>query len=129
MPWGEPVTVVNRTSKPLQFKFDGVTNTLKPGENPGIYESLAGFAKSKFPIMGTEDPYNPIDFDCLIGVKEWGDICDPIEQSDAVERLDRSKLPEPILKDGARGKVVSGPRNQYRPMPQEAAKNHTEFRE
>lgn len=116
--WGDAVTVVNRTSKPLSFMFDGKMYILKPGKNYGLVESLAGHAKSKFPAMGTEDPYDPTSFICLIGVEEWGDATTPLEQTDAVERLDRSMLPPPTLKDGSKGKVVAGPSRAWRPIAQ-----------
>jgi hypothetical protein len=126
--WGNLVTVVNRTSKPLEFIFDGRAYILKPGDNPGIYESLAGHAKGKFPAMGSEDPYEPTSFICLIGVKEWGDDISPLEQTDAIERMDRSKLPAPTMRDGKPGKVVAGPRNSWRPIAESApAKNLTQF--
>lgn len=119
--WGNPVTVVNRTSKVLSYVFDGISYDLQPGNNPGIPESLAGFAKNKFPAMGTEDPYNPQSFICLIGVKEWGDDVTKLEQTKAVERLDRSKM-------GADArKAVAGPQVTWKPMPAENAGNHVVF--
>jgi hypothetical protein len=48
------------------------------------------------PIMGTADPssVDAKDTDYLLGVIEWGDEISHIEQSDEIELLNRSLLPE-----------------------------------
>lgn len=78
------------TNQPL---FDVV------GAGPGgsvFMEPLPYFAaergKRQNPVMGTEDPFSPTEFDSLVAVPEWGDDYSPIEQSNAIERLDRSML-------------------------------------
>jgi len=70
------------------------------GAGPGgtvFMEPLPYFAaeraKRQNPVMGTEDPYNPNDFATLIAVPEWGEDYSPLEQSPAIERLDRTLLP------------------------------------
>jgi hypothetical protein len=48
------------------------------------------------PVMGTADPnsVDARDTDYLLGVREWGHDVSHLEQSDAIELLDRSLLPE-----------------------------------
>jgi hypothetical protein len=84
------VTVVNRTSKPLEALWDGKRYALPVGKSahPAI---VAEAAKRQNPVMGSEDPYT-LQMDYLIGVEEWGDPCDPIEQSPEIERMTRKKL-------------------------------------
>ena len=52
--------------------------------------------KRQHPLMGSEDPNSTDmnDTEFLLGVAAWGDDIDPLEQSDAIERIDRSLLPE-----------------------------------
>jgi len=94
-----------------------VVNIVGAGPGGTVYmEPLPYFAaeraKRQNPVMGTEDPYNPSDFQSLIAVPEWGDDYSPIQQSDAIERLDRSLLPDDMQKvtviaaRGGRKKVV-----------------------
>jgi len=72
--------------------------------------------KRQNPVMGTEDPEAPASFESLIGVVEWGDPVDHIEQSDAEERLDRELLDDeaqtarPIRRRGAINKKRGGRR-------------------
>jgi len=89
---GPVVTLVNRTSKSLEMRFNGRSFVFKPGKNltNAVY---ADRAKRTFPRMGTVDLMHPEVFEHLVGVEEWGDDCSPIEQSDAIESFDRSKLP------------------------------------
>jgi hypothetical protein len=114
------VLVVNRTTRPLDAMFDGQPVVLLPGymlapkegdeekDKPKLVivgagpagavvtNSLPYFAaelvKRQNPVMGTEDPEAPNVFDSLIGVVEWGDDISHLEQSDAIERLDRELL-------------------------------------
>ena len=86
------VTVVNRTTKDLEALWDGVRYYLKPGEN-ALPETIARIAKRQNPRMGTDDPYVADMCESLIGIKEHGDDCSPIEQSASIERLNRSQLP------------------------------------
>lgn len=85
------VTVVNRTSKNLEGCFDGKHHTLTPGEHPGrfTYEQ-ALFFRSQNPIMGRSTPLDDWNMrsEYLIGIKESGDDCSPVEQSTAPQRWD-----------------------------------------
>lgn len=49
-------------------------------------------AKRQNPVMGTEDPLNPNDYQTLIAVPEWGEDYSFLQQSEAIERLDRTML-------------------------------------
>jgi hypothetical protein len=112
------VTCVNRTTRPLDAMFDGQPVVIPAGYKvleetddkgkvtkrvigAGPNESVLTYAlpyfaaemvKRQNPMMGTEDPSNPADFESLIAIVEWKDDVDHIEQSDAVERLDRDML-------------------------------------
>jgi len=88
----ETVTLINRTSKPLRAMFDGQRFVFKPGPNPGVPIVVVQFAKDQNPIMGTQDRYELEGSLYLVGVAEWGDNVSPIEQSDAIELLDRSSI-------------------------------------
>jgi hypothetical protein len=88
------VTVGNRTASPLNVTFDGRSYKLKPyPETQALPKVVAQAACRQHPVMGTEDPYHPLDIEYLVYVKEWGLPDSPIEQSDAKERLNRSLLP------------------------------------
>lgn len=63
----------------------------------------AEMVKRQNVVMGTEDPDNPRDVQYLIGSEAWGDDISHLEQSDAIERLDRS-----LMGDDAQGAVVRG---------------------
>jgi formylglycine-generating enzyme required for sulfatase activity len=103
--WNDLVTVVNRTMRKLEVRVDGETVVLEPRSETKLPRFVAEMACRQHPVMGTEDPYNPRAFDMLVGVREWKHDCTPIEQSDSVERLDRSALAD----EAARGaKVVKG---------------------
>jgi flagellar basal body rod protein FlgF len=102
----EFLTVCNRTSKPLTVTWDGKRIVLAPGKNalPAI---VAEAAKRQNPIMGSEDPVT-LQMRYLIGIEEQEDDCSPIEQTNAVQRIDRSKL------HGARPvEVVAGDNGIY----------------
>lgn len=111
------VSVVNRTTSPLDAMFDGQPIVVPPGYKAvtegegkdaktrivgnGPADTVLSYALPMFaaemvkrqnPRLGTEDPTNPADFESLIGVIEWDDEIDHIEQSDAQERMDRSLL-------------------------------------
>jgi len=88
----ETVTLINRTSKPVRAMFDGQRFVFKPGPNPGVPIVVVQYAKDQNPVMGTQDRYEYEGSQYLVGVPEWGDDCSPIEQSDAIERLDRTTI-------------------------------------
>lgn len=93
---GEIVTIVNRTSRTVQWRFNGRSFALKPHEERPINQVYAQAAIRQNPVMGTYDPAYEHQHQSLVGIKERQDIypIDPIEQSDAVEAIDRSRLPE-----------------------------------
>jgi hypothetical protein len=89
------VTVKNRSSRPLQGTFDGVPYVLKPHEERPMLANVAEMIMRQNPVMGTEDATdNNRSTVSLVGIKEWGTDCSPIEQSKAVERFDRSTVPD-----------------------------------
>jgi hypothetical protein len=99
--FGETVTLVNRTSKVLNARFDGRDQTIQPGENPGFPKIAVAYAKSQNVLMGSEDPENPSPsgMEYLVGVKATPqrDDISPIEQSDAPQRYNRESLRESYL--------------------------------
>lgn len=106
------VSLVNRTTKPVDAMFNGQPVVIPPGYKLAEDEKIVGagrdgaplsfsvpyfaaeMCKRQNPVMGTEDPTNPAEFESLLGVIEWNDPIDHIEQSDAPERLDRELLDE-----------------------------------
>jgi hypothetical protein len=70
-------------------------------------------AKRQNPVLGTEDPMNPNAFETLIAVPEWGDDYSPLEQSEAIERIDRS-----LLAPEFQNIEVRAVRGARRPVPQ-----------
>ena len=89
MDFSDIATLVNRTKGPLSVTFDGRQHVLKPGANH-VPRALVMMAYHQHRIMGTEDPLNPRDFQSLVGCAEMRHPVTPIEQSEAIEALDRS---------------------------------------
>lgn len=106
------VRVVNRTSKPLTVTYNGRQAKVPP--YPGhIYMTAVAAEKAvqQNRRLGTEDPYNPRDFESLLGVEGWSRFpCTPVEQSTAVEAANRSLLPADVqhveLRDVATRRVI-----------------------
>lgn len=88
------VTVVNRTSRPVEGIFDGKRTIIGPHKRIPMLATAAEMLKRQNPVMGTEDPFDPRSPDFLVGIEEWGDDITPIEQSDKLERFDRSLVPD-----------------------------------
>ena len=89
------VEIGNRTSKKLSVTYDGKTWELPPfPETVRLPRIVADVACRQHPRMGTEDPYNPHKYELLVYVKEWKQPSTAIEQSDKLERIDRSLLPK-----------------------------------
>jgi len=103
--WNDLVTLVNRTSTTLEVRADGATLVLKPHEEQKVPRFVAELACRQHPRFGTEDPYNPRDYEMLVGVREWKHDCSPIEQSSSVERLDRSAL---MSVEARKAEVIKG---------------------
>jgi hypothetical protein len=92
---GEILTVINRTSRPLDVVKDGRTIVLKPGKNM-LTADWVRFAKQQHPRMGTFDP-SGLQGDYLIAVEGYDppETCAPIppgEEHRAIERFDRSQM-------------------------------------
>lgn len=86
----EIVTVVNRTSRPVEGIFDGQVIMIPAHGRTSMLKNAAELVKRQNPVMGSEDPADIRSADFLVGVVEWGDDLSPIEQSDKEERFDRS---------------------------------------
>ena len=84
------VTLVNRTSKPLQGTWDGFHTQIAPGKHSFPVFQAEAYRRQN-PIMGSEDPRTG-EMQYLVGIEEQGDDCTPIEQSKAIERWDRSLM-------------------------------------
>lgn len=93
----DTVTVINRTSKPLEALWDGHRHTIPVGESlqPWL---VAQAAQKQNVLMGSQDPrenYN--DFGSmvsLIAIREQRDDESPLEQNaKAIERWDRRYMP------------------------------------
>lgn len=65
----DAVTLVNRTSRSLNVRYDGEDITIQPGENPGFPRVAVEFAKRQNPLMGSKHPHDPRKFIILVGVK------------------------------------------------------------
>lgn len=98
---GSVVCLINRAPYPLNVTKDGRAYILKPGENY-VTSDIVRFARQQHPILGTQDPYNPMQCQFMVGVRAE----DPKDQRDPIdllpqelldmlpsERLDRSKMP------------------------------------
>jgi hypothetical protein len=93
----DSVVLVNRTSQPLNVRYDGEDITLQPGENPGFPAVAVPYAKRQNPLMGSKHPINPTKFIALVGVKDSKDDISPIP--DEVLRRAARKL-EVVDRDG-----------------------------
>ena len=83
----EYVVLVNRSSKSLKGTWDGRHYDIAPGKHE-FPKAQAEKFKEQNPIMGSENPYTMVK-QYLIGIEQNGDDCTPIEQSGAVELIDR----------------------------------------
>lgn len=83
----EIVTVVNRTSKTLLGTYNGRQYDLPSGESQHMLK-IARYFRYQNPIMGKGTPMEDwnIRSEYLIGIKECGDDCSPIEQTNAPQR-------------------------------------------
>lgn len=98
------IEIGNRTSKTLTVTYDGKQWVLPPyPAKVMVPRIVADVACRQHPRMGTENPYSPREYELLVYVPTWDQDATPIEQSKAVERLDRSQLPKdrqnPELRD------------------------------
>lgn len=86
---GEPA--LDENDEPI-FDIIGAAEGGRVAMEPMSYFA-AERAKRQNPVMGTQDPYNPARFVSMIAVPDWGDDYSHIEQTDALEVIDRSLLP------------------------------------
>jgi hypothetical protein len=92
----DTVTVINRTSKPLEALWDGHRHKIPVGESlqPWL---VAQAAQKQNVLMGSADPNeNYSDFGTmisLVAIREQDDDESPIEQSTKIERWDRRYMP------------------------------------
>jgi hypothetical protein len=101
------VEVINRTSKPLNVRYDGQDMTLEPNYTPEgelipdvhnmIPEQTVPYAKAQNPLMGSEDAIDPSNWQTLVGRKakrgeKQRDEIDFLEQSDVLTRVDLKEL-------------------------------------
>lgn len=84
------VTLVNRSSKTLRGVWDGRHYELEPGKH-SFPEIQALKFKEQNPVMGTLDPFSG-RMEYLLGIVEHNDPLTPIEQSRALQHIDRTKL-------------------------------------
>jgi len=88
----EYVTLINRTSKILKGTWDGRHYDIAPGKHEYPRIQAEKF-RDQNPVMGSENPYT-LEKQYLIGIEQNGDDCTPLEQSNAVELIDRKVLGE-----------------------------------
>lgn len=114
------VTVVNRTTKNLEGTFNGVHHDIPPGESRFSYEQ-ALFFRNQNPIMGRSSPLEDwnVRSEYLIGIKESGDDCSPIEQSNAPQRWDSDSINGPGRWEVARSRAPQLPEVKVQ-QPKEA---------
>lgn len=93
---GEIITVVNRSSKPLTWRFNGRSFGLKPNEERSECMTYAMAGVRQNPVMGTYDPTYEHQHQSLVGIREYEEQwpTTPIEQSNNPEAFDRRRLPE-----------------------------------
>jgi len=84
------LTLFNRTSKTLEGVWDGKIHKIEPGPN-SFPEVMAYKFHDQHPLMGSQDPYT-LEKEYLCTIVEEGELTTPLEQSDAIELMDRSKL-------------------------------------
>lgn len=83
----DAVTLVNRTDRVLNVRYDGEDIQLPPGETHGIPAVAVGYAKRQNKLKGSQHPLNPMRFISLVGVKGKDD-CTPIPQ-EVLDRADK----------------------------------------
>lgn len=124
MAFGNLVTCVNRSTQSLEGTFDGQIIVFDPGyvdDGTGqvvravdghgapvvtmLPAHVAAIVKSQNPIMGTQDVLSAAPDDYLIGIEKWPagrrDDTSHVEQSDAIEVIDRSSVQDGSRESGA----------------------------
>lgn len=101
----EMCEVVNRTSKPLNARFDGQDMTLEPNyDSDGkllldVHNMLptvaVQYAKNQNVLMGSEDPTEPSNYEVLVGIK----VKKGQTQKDDISYCEQSEEPTPVKLD------------------------------
>ena len=114
----EQVEIINRTSEPLDVKFDGQAIELKPNYTPEgkfikdvhnmVPTVVVPYARSQCVLMGSEDPLDPSLWESLVGVKGNKKHDTSFrEQSDVLSRVDLEQyLDDPNAKIVVAGRRV-----------------------
>jgi len=112
---GDFVTIINRTSKALEYQMNGRIYELKPGPNERPFEHVR-YAKDQNPLMGSADKFS-VQIGSLVGHRwetggktEGRDDITPIEQSTSKELLDREG--EDVVEIQTRHVVTRGGANR-----------------
>lgn len=87
----ELVTLVNRSSRALDGMWDGRTYTIQANAEIQVPVTIAEAIKRRNPIMGSDDPHTG-QLQYLVGIKEQGDDCTPVEQSKEIELFSSQRL-------------------------------------
>ncbi len=90
----EIVTVLNRTSQPVQGTWDGKPYIIKANAKVSLPIIIADAIKRQNVVMGSEDPYTG-EMDYLVAVIEHNDPQDPIEQTKSITRMNRKPIAKP----------------------------------
>lgn len=101
----ELVTVVNRSSKVVNGKWDGRPYAIAANGKVALPVIVAEAIKRQNAVMGSEDPYSG-DMEYLIAIVEQGDDQSPIEQTQVITRMNRKAM-------GKNDEVIKGDNGLY----------------
>ncbi len=93
----EFVTVVNRTSKDLKGTWNGRPYDIPANGERQLPKKVALAIRFQNPIMGAGSPMEDwnVKAQYLIGIRECGDDCSPVEQTSAPQRWNTDDLSGP----------------------------------
>lgn len=136
----EQIEVVNRTSKPLNVRYDGQDMEIEPNYDEAgqrlegvvnfIPKVAMSYARAQNPVMGSEDYEDPSAFDCLLGfvpkrgeklhpsylVTDFFDVAADAEAK-GTDALSRVPLSEMLADDPqVKNVVVRGRRTEANPV-------------
>ncbi len=122
------VTVVNRSSKPVDATWDGRPYQIPANGKVALPVIVAEAAKRQNVIMGSEDPYTGT-MEYLVGIVEQGDDITPIEQSHSITRMNRKEFAgtEQVVKSRG-GMYTPADRKNEPGLPLTGGQATTEFR-
>jgi hypothetical protein len=98
------VTLVNRSSKDLTGHYDGREHTIKANSRTSQPAHLAMKFKEQNPVMGSENFYSG-DKQYLLGIEEYNDPVDPIEQTSKDSLIDYQTI---LVPPGVKLEVLQG---------------------